>query len=40
MTCCTQQGSGLVQYLTELLRHHRDLAANPALWMPFAEQER
>ena len=22
-------------YLTELLRHHRELAAHPALWMPW-----
>ena len=26
-------------YLTELLRHHRDLAANPALWMPWNYRE-
>jgi len=26
-------------YLTELLRHHRELAANPALWMPWNYRE-
>lgn len=26
-------------YLTELLRHHQDLAANPALWMPWNYRE-
>ena len=26
-------------YLTELLRHHQDLAANPSLWMPWNYRE-
>jgi hypothetical protein len=26
-------------YLAELLRHHRELAANPALWMPWNYRE-
>jgi hypothetical protein len=26
-------------YLTELVRHHRELPANPALWMPWNYHE-
>ena len=26
-------------YLTELLRHHRELGANPVLWMPWNYRE-
>lgn len=32
---CQLCGVNSFDYLTELLRHHRELAANPALWMPW-----
>jgi hypothetical protein len=32
---CQLCGVNSFEYLTELLRHHRELAANPALWMPW-----
>jgi len=32
---CQLCGVNPFEYLTELLRHHRELAANPARWMPW-----
>ena len=36
---CQLCNANSFDYLTELLRHHRDLAANPALWMPWNYRE-
>ena len=36
---CQLCGVNSFHYLTELLRHHRELAANPALWMPWNYRE-
>ena len=36
---CQLCGGNSFHYLTELLRHHRELAANPALWMPWNYRE-
>jgi transposase len=36
---CQLCGINSFEYLTELLRHHRELATNPALWMPWNYRE-
>ena len=36
---CQLCGANSFDYLTELLRHARELAANPALWMPWNYRE-
>jgi len=36
---CQLCGVHSFEYLTELLRHHRELAANPAGWMPWSYRE-
>jgi transposase len=36
---CQLCGVNSFDYLTELLRHHRELAANPALWTPWNYRE-
>jgi hypothetical protein len=36
---CQLSGVNSFDYLTELLRRHRELAANPALWMPWNYRE-
>jgi transposase len=36
---CQLCGANSFDYLAELLRHHRELAANPALWMPWNYRE-
>jgi hypothetical protein len=36
---CQLCGANSFKYLTELQRHVRELAANPAEWMPWNYQE-
>ncbi len=36
---CQLCGANSFEYLTELQRHHRELAANPAQWMPWNYRE-
>jgi hypothetical protein len=36
---CQLCGVNSFDYLTQLLRHHRELAANPAQWMPWNYRE-
>ena len=36
---CQLCGANLFEYLTELQRHARELAANPAEWMPWNYQQ-
>jgi hypothetical protein len=36
---CQLCGVNSFEYLTELLRHHQDMAANPAQWMPWNYRE-
>ena len=36
---CQLGGVNSFEYLTELIRHHRELAANPSQWMPWNYRE-